>query len=295
MKKNKGESGKRQQFPPAILSVDRRSLLKASVLGIGATVMQRLSTAMGDSAGPSQSIVETAMGKVRGRIVSGVHIFKGIPYGASTAGKNRFMPPVKPDPWAGVRDALGYGHSAPQTIPGAPGILAGADFLDSGSNPAGIGESEDCLVLNVWTPGVTGNHKRPVMVWCHGGAFTSGSGSAPLIDGTNLARHGDVVVVTINHRLGLLGYTYLGHASDAFKASGNVGMLDIVAALAWVRDNVANFGGDPGKSSSWRIRWWSKSFYASRHASCQRVFSSSCHRKRPGRKDELGRLRDKSG
>ena len=181
MKERKDDSGNRQHVPPTILSVDRRSLLKASVLGIGATVIQKLSTAMGDSSAPSQSIVETAMGRVRGRIVSGVHIFKGIPYGASTAGKNRFMPPAKPDPWAGVRDALEYGHSAPQTIPGASGILAGADFMASTSNPAGIGEGEDCLALNVWTPSVKDNHKRPVMVWCHGGAFTSGSGSAPLL------------------------------------------------------------------------------------------------------------------
>ena len=247
MREVKDDSDNRQHVPTAVLHVDRRSLLKASALGIGATFMQKLSAAMGDSAAPSQSIVETTAGKVRGRIVNGVHIFKGLPYGASTAEKNRFMPPVKPDPWAGVRDALEYGHSAPQTIPGAPGILAGADFLASGSNPAGIGEGEDCLVLNIWTPSVRGNHKRPVMIWCHGGAFISGSGSAPLVDGTNLARRGDVVVVTINHRLGLLGYTYLGHASDAFEASGNVGMLDIVAALTWVRDNIANFGGDPGR------------------------------------------------
>jgi para-nitrobenzyl esterase len=247
MRKANGDSGNRQHVPPAILSVDRRSLLKASVLGIGATVMQKLSTALGDSTAPSQSLVETTAGKVRGRIVKGVHIFKGIPYGASTAGKNRFMPPVKPEPWSGVRDALRYGPSAPQTIPGAPSGLSAMEFLASADTPRGIEENEDCLVLNIWSPGVKDHRKRPVMFWCHGGAFISGSGSAPLYDGANLAGRGDVVVVTINHRLGLLGYTYLGHASDLFKASGNVGMLDIVAALAWVRDNIANFGGDPGR------------------------------------------------
>jgi len=240
---------------PLNFPIDRRTLLKGSILGGATAIINRLfagtvqdvAFAEATQAGASQSVIETSLGKIRGTRANGVSAFKGVPYGASTAGKNRFMPPVKPDPWAGVRDALEYRHSAPQTIPGAPGIVAGADFMASTSNPAGIGEGEDCLVLNVWTPSVKDHHQRPVMVWCHGGAFTSGSGSAPLYDGANLARRGDVVVVTINHRLGLLGYTYLGHASNLFKASGNVGMLDIVAALAWVRDNIANFGGDPGR------------------------------------------------
>ncbi len=237
------------------LAVDRRVLLKSSILGGGAALVNKLSggifettaCAAGTPSAP-QPIVETAAGKVRGTTTNGIHIFKGIPYGAPTSEKNRFMPPAKPEPWKGVRDALQYGHSAPQTIPGAPSILAGMDFLASAQNPSGTGEGEDCLVLNVWTPGLKDNGKRPVMLWCHGGAFTSGSGSAPLYDGANLARRGDIVVVTINHRLGALGYTYLGHTgSEAFAASGNVGMLDIVAALAWVRDHIADFGGDSSR------------------------------------------------
>src|SRR5215469_10844765 len=239
-------------------SLNRRGLLKASVLGGGALLMDKLflgtrqNAVFVAAASPlpleSQAIVETNSGKLRGTTVNGICVFKGVPYGTSTSGKNRFMPPTKPEPWSGVRDALRYGPSAPQTIPGAPGILAGANFLISAENPAGIEEGEDCLVLNIWTPGVKDNRKRPVMVWCHGGAFTSGSGSAPLYDGGNLARRGDVVVVTLNHRLGALGYTYLRDVgSDRFASSANVGMLDIVAALEWVRDNVAEFGGDPGR------------------------------------------------
>ena len=237
-------------------AADRRALVKCSVLGAGAALVRKLlaqtfqgvAFAAGASRVASEPVVETAAGNVRGTTINGISSFKGIPYGASTTGKNRFMPPIRPEPWTGVRDALQYGHSAPQTIPGAPGILAAMDFLASAENPHGIGEGEDCLVLNVWTPGVNDNRKRPVMLWCHGGAFTSGSGSAPLYDGGNLARRGNVVVVTINHRLGALGYTYLRHVGgEPFAASGNLGMLDIVAALAWVRDNIAQFGGDPGR------------------------------------------------
>jgi len=191
-------------------------------------------------------IAETAFGKIRGVDNNGIKIFKGIPYGASTAGSNRFMAPAEPADWSGVRDALEYGHSAPQRDPAAPPPPPGVLTISGENLPA---EGEDCLVLNVWTPAVgsAGNsgRKRPVMFWCHGGGFATGSGSSPDNDGTNLARRGDVVVVTINHRLNVLGFANLSEFSGDFAASGDAGMLDIVQALKWVRANISQFGGDP--------------------------------------------------
>ncbi len=184
-------------------------------------------------------VLETSSGKVRGETGEGIFRFLGIPYGAPTLGANRFMPPVKPQPWAGVREAVSYGPIAPQTAAGAGRAAATPDEDSTGV------EGEDCLVLNIFTPGVADGARRPVMFWCHGGGFVTGSGG-PAYDGTNLARRGDVVVVTINHRLGALGYLHLGDlGGPEFAASGNVGMLDIIAALEWVRDNVSGFGGDP--------------------------------------------------
>lgn len=185
-------------------------------------------------------VVETDSGKLRGESREGIHAFLGIPYGASTGDANRFLSPRPPQPWSGVREALRYGPAAPQTAPG--GDRAGAAVIDGVAS----GESEDCLVLNVFTPGLEGGARRPVMFWCHGGGFITGSGG-PAYDGTNLARRGDVVVVTINHRLGALGFSHLAKRGDAeFDASGNAGMLDIIAALEWVRANIATFGGDAG-------------------------------------------------
>jgi para-nitrobenzyl esterase len=187
---------------------------------------------IGDVAAEGVPVVApTASGRVRGTANAGINVFKGIPYGGPTNGRNRFMPPVKPLPWTGVRDALSYGPTAPQAIGRAR----------RGVPP----EGEDCLVLNVYTPAL-GSGTRPVMVWLHGGGFSYGTGSDAILEGSNLARSGDVVVVTINHRLNVFGYTFLGEAGGSeFAQSGAAGMLDIVAALEWVRDNIDRFGGDP--------------------------------------------------
>lgn len=186
-------------------------------------------------------VVNTAQGRARGLVsANGIYAFRGLPYGASTEGANRFMPPKPPAGWTGVRDAFEYGFSAPQSLPGSTS--------NSLIDPRRLPESEDCLVLNVWTPSLEPGAKKPVMVWLHGGGFQTGSASAPLYDGSNLARLGDVVMVGVNHRLNAFGYTWLGGvAGKDFQTSGNAGNLDIVAALKWVRENIAAFGGDPGR------------------------------------------------
>ena len=184
-------------------------------------------------------IAETTSGRVRGTTRDGVHRFKGIPYGASTAGARRFLAPLPAPAWAGVRDALEYGDSAPQVSLAADGGSGASSFIGAlNAHP----ESEDCLVLNVWTPGIRDYAKRPVMVWFHGGGFAAGSGSSPGYDGTRLARRGDVVVVTVNHRLNVLGFAYLGEQPEGMVA--NAGMHDLLLALRWVKDNAESFGGD---------------------------------------------------
>jgi para-nitrobenzyl esterase len=209
-----------------------------------ACVLAASGTALRTAYAESQFVTaETAFGRVRGVDLDGIKIFKGIPYGASTAGNRRFMPPASPTKWTGVRDALEWGPSAPQREPGVSRATSALAVAAAGLPP----ETEDCLRLNVWTPAVGDGRKRPVMLWCHGGGFATGSGSSPVTDGTNLARRGDVVVVTINHRLNVLGHTFLANlGGEAFAQTGGAGMLDIVHALAWVRDNIAQFGGDPG-------------------------------------------------
>jgi len=191
--------------------------------------------------GDNIAVANTQYGKVRGYILRGIHTFLGIPYGADTSGENRFMPPQKPKPWAEIKPAVWWGNSAPQIMEKRYANEY-ASFVDHWNYDD---VSEDCLRINVWTPALD-SKKRPVIVWLHGGGFVNGNGiEQDGYHGENLSRFGDVVFCSLNHRLGALGFTNLAKAGgDKLAASGNVGMLDIVAALEWVRDNIANFGGD---------------------------------------------------
>lgn len=191
------------------------------------------------------AVVETTAGKVRGYIRRGIFTFKGIPYGAPAGGAARFLPPQKPEPWSGVRSCLHYGPVCPQRPREGWASDEVAWLFQWDDGQAG----EDCLRLNVWTPGPGASQtlKRPVMVWLHGGGFEAGSGhELPSYHGENLARRGDVVVVTVNHRLNVFGHLFLAEYDSRYASSGNTGILDLVLALEWVRDNIAQFGGDAG-------------------------------------------------
>jgi para-nitrobenzyl esterase len=187
------------------------------------------------------AVVSTSNGPVQGYREDILHVFKGLRYGAPPVGSLRFKPPQKPQPWTEVADAVQLGAPAIQNGV-KPGEATGGRSNGDPAAPGQPATSEDCLFINVWTQGLTG--ARPVMVWLHGGGFSNGSGGAAMYDGGNLARRGDVVSVTVNHRLNVFGYLHLGElGGDA--SSGQAGMLDIVMVLEWVRDNIKAFGGDP--------------------------------------------------
>jgi para-nitrobenzyl esterase len=242
------------------MKANRRSFLKtmgagATGLTIGSSVMSITSCAspavkkeVDDGQvlfiGENIALADTQYGKVRGYILRGIHYFLGIPYGADTSGANRFMPPQKPKPWNDVFPAVWWGNSAPQ-ITEKRYANAYSSFIDHWNYDD---VSEDCLRLNVFTPALNDGKKRPVMVWLHGGGFVNGNAiEQDGYNGENFSRFGDVVFCSVNHRLGALGFTNLaGVGGEKFSPSGNVGMLDLVAALEWVRDNISAFGGDPG-------------------------------------------------
>ncbi|HBC78266.1 MAG TPA: carboxylesterase [Bacteroidales bacterium] len=241
------------------MKTDRRRFIKA--VGTGATGIGLATTGLNFTSCTSSSgskkeedgqiifigdniaIAETTYGKVRGFIHRDIYNFLGIPYGADTKGKNRFMPPQKPEPWTEIYPAVYWPNAAPQILDNfyANRYLAFTDYWHYDD------VSENCLGLNVWTPGYGDNTKRPVILWIHGGGFTSGNSiEHPEYHGENLSRKENVVFCSLNHRLGPLGFSDFASAGgEKYAASGNVGMLDIVAALEWIRDNISNFGGDP--------------------------------------------------
>lgn len=204
--------------------IDRRCFLGNSALTAAALSLPGAAYA----AQGRSSVVSTTKGRVRGTVEDGLHVFRGLRYGQDTRPR-RFQAPRAPEPWSGIADATTFASSCPQR----------------GNRYAST--SEDCLFLNVWTPGPDPRARRPVMVYIHGGAYSSGSVVDPLNYGHHLASHGDAVVVTINHRLNAFGYLYLSRLDPRFPDSGNAGQLDQILALEWIRDNIANFGGDPGR------------------------------------------------
>ncbi|HVT83304.1 MAG TPA: carboxylesterase family protein, partial [Phycisphaerae bacterium] len=250
--------------------VSRRRFLRYGAAGVAAALVV---PRVGKSAADEPPIARTTAGQIRGREEGGVFVFMGVPYGRDTA-TTRFAAPRPPEPWTGVRDCLTWGPRTIQPAPAAPASRpATASRAATGSRPATAsrptgtqagaggaardrgyymppdlgGESEDCLNLNVWTRGMRDGGKRPVMVYFHGGAYTYGTSNSVLYDGARLTQRGDVVVVTVNGRLNAFGFLYLAELGEGFADSGMAGQLDLVLALQWVRENIAEFGGDPDR------------------------------------------------
>lgn len=223
------------------MNIYRRDFIK--VLGLGSAGFGlSLSLSSFFSNAGDDILVRTRCGLIKGIMINNTGVFKGIPYAGPSDGEGRFLPPTPLKKWEGVFEATGWGpksYQLPMNLP--PEALKQMD-LESGRAKE---MSENCQSVNIWAPSVKSGKKLPVMFWCHGGGFTSGTGAGSVFNGYNMAVKGEVVVVTVTHRLGPLGFLYLGHINKKYEASANVGMLDIVAALKWVNENIAEFGGDP--------------------------------------------------
>jgi para-nitrobenzyl esterase len=236
----------------SVVLTRREALLLSTAAGLGVvlskpafgsdSVKTGVHQAPGNVSTPQTAVAKTQNGRVRGFADGGVLTFKGVPYGATTAGENRWLPAQPPAPWTDEYPALAYGANCPQTL--HPWTAVEQTFLfdwDDGW------QSEDMLKLNIWTPSLTG--KRPVMFYMHGGGFSFGSAyELPSHEGAQMARHHDVVQVSVNHRLNILGFLDASEiGGSAYEDSANVGMTDLVAALKWVQENIENFGGDPDR------------------------------------------------
>lgn len=243
---------------PTIMKANRRDFIQTLGAGVAGLSVAPLSSGSSKPinnsglapddqqlfVGDDIAVANTEYGKVQGFILRGIYNYRGIPYGADTGGKNRFMPPQKPEPWNDIKPAVWWGNTAPQIMDNRY-ANAWSSFADHWNYDD---VSEDCLKLNIWTPALADGKRRPVLVWLHGGGYTNGNGiEQDGYDGENFSRKGDVVFVSINHRLGPIGFSDLsGVGGSKYADSGNVGALDMVAALEWVKNNIANFGGDPG-------------------------------------------------
>jgi para-nitrobenzyl esterase len=229
---------------------DRRTLLRNSGVVAAGLALRPKAFAWAD-AGP---VAATTAGKVSGVVEDGINVFRSVPYGGDTA-KTRFRAPVAPVKWAGVKECVSFTTMAPQLAAARAGVRAASPTGNMPTSASGVPgappdhgtQSEDCLNLTVFTPGLRDGKKRPVLCYFHGGAYNNGTVNSDLYDGKRLCHRGDVVVVTVNHRLNAFGYMYLGDLAPEYKDSGNAGQLDLVLALKWIRENIAEFGGDASR------------------------------------------------
>jgi len=224
-----------------MMRIDRRSLLRYTVVGAAGLMLRTKAWAWIEAVPQAK----TKSGEIVGAIEEGINVFKGVPYGKDTA-RTRFRTPAPPTTWKGMKVCSEFGPMAPQLSVARTGMARTSSGVP-GAPPDSGTESEDCLRLNVWTRGLRDGKKRPVLVYFHGGAYNNGTVNNDLYDGKRLCHRGDVVVVTVNHRLNAFGYLYLGDLAPEYAQSGNAGQMDLVLALKWVRENIVEFGGDPAR------------------------------------------------